>query len=584
MKRISLKLVYKTMLLSCLITTFSCKKMLEENPKTVVDVSNAYQNVYDANAAVIGIYGSLMRVADKYIVLNELRADLMSPTVNADQYLRQLNEHSVTTDNPWADPKPWYGIIMNCNDALYHFDIMLKQNKMRPDEYTQRYTDVGAVRCWAYLQLGIQFGSVPYITDPLSTIDDLKDSKKYPKISFDALLKNLIAFMSASTDRWQTNYYGYSSTNTATLSSPNTTVDGYPLNLAFINKAELLADLYLWHGEYHNAAITYRYVSDAGVRGGNDSFRFDEYKVGRDGNNLKDIAYSNNKLNDSNTSGWRSIFGSPTQTTSMNQEWIWTLPFDKAFLPVNPFVDLFSNQGGKYLLTTSQLALDNWNSQLQSNGIPRDDRSTISVRTINGQPVIAKQLYYYLDGSSLLPINAAQKVGRWLIWRGATCLLHFAEAAVNDGQVKVAFALTNVGIATVFNGSYPAAVPSGVNVANFQQTFLDAPYNMDARVDAHGDWYREYGTRSRAGLVNLDPALINNQIGMEDAIINEEGLELAFEGDRWGELMRVALRRGDPALLADRVYQKLLRDHNPNADAVHAKLMNPDNWYLPFKL
>lgn len=96
-----------------------------------------------------------MRIADRYIVLNELRADLMSPTVNADQYLRQLNEHAVTTDNPWADPKPWYAIIMNCNDALYHFDIMLKQNKMRPDEYTQRYADVGAIRCWLYLQLGI---------------------------------------------------------------------------------------------------------------------------------------------------------------------------------------------------------------------------------------------------------------------------------------------------------------------------------------------------------------------------------------------------------------------------------------------
>lgn len=43
MKKISLKLVYKTLLLSCLITPFSCKKFLEEKPKTAVDVSNAYR-------------------------------------------------------------------------------------------------------------------------------------------------------------------------------------------------------------------------------------------------------------------------------------------------------------------------------------------------------------------------------------------------------------------------------------------------------------------------------------------------------------------------------------------------------------
>ena len=108
MKKISIKFIYKTVLLSCLIMIFSCRKMFDQLPKDQVDVSNAYQNVYDANAAVIGIYGKFMNIADKYIVLNELRADLMKPTMNADKNLRDLNEHSEQVGNPWIDPRPWY--------------------------------------------------------------------------------------------------------------------------------------------------------------------------------------------------------------------------------------------------------------------------------------------------------------------------------------------------------------------------------------------------------------------------------------------------------------------------------------------
>ena len=42
---------------------FSCKKLVEVTPEDVLDVKNAYQNIYDANAAVIVAYGKLMNLA-----------------------------------------------------------------------------------------------------------------------------------------------------------------------------------------------------------------------------------------------------------------------------------------------------------------------------------------------------------------------------------------------------------------------------------------------------------------------------------------------------------------------------------------
>jgi len=76
----------------------------------------------------------------------------------------------------------------------------------------------------------------------------------------------------------------------------------------------------------------------------------------------------------------------------------------------------------------------------------------------------------------------------------------------------------------------------------------------------------------------------DSTLAVEDGIVSEAALELAYEGHRWPDLLRVALRRNDPAWLADKIYNKLLKDNNPQAAAVRAKLMNVQNWYLPFKM
>ena len=64
---------------------------------------------------------------------------------------------------------------------------------------------------------------------------------------------------------------------------------------------------------------------------------------------------------------------------------------------------------------------------------------------------------------------------------------------------------------------------------------------------------------------------------VEDMIINEMALEGSFEGYRFYDLMRVALRRGDPAYLAEPVSR---RNGEVN-DAMRTLLLDTKNWYLP---
>ena len=108
-----------------LISLAGCKKVFDIAPQDQLDETNAYQNVYDADAAVIGIYGKFMGLADRYVLLNELRGDLLDVTANADENLRQLSTHTVTEANPYASPKPFYELILNCNDVLEHFQTMV---------------------------------------------------------------------------------------------------------------------------------------------------------------------------------------------------------------------------------------------------------------------------------------------------------------------------------------------------------------------------------------------------------------------------------------------------------------------------
>ncbi|WP_315817802.1 hypothetical protein [Paraflavitalea speifideaquila] len=110
-----------------------------------------YRNVYDADAAVMGIYGKFMSLADRYVILNELRGDLLEYTNNADEYLRQISTHNAKADNPYASPRPFYELILNCNDVLKNFLIMKDKNSMKEVEFNQRYSDIACLRSFLYL-------------------------------------------------------------------------------------------------------------------------------------------------------------------------------------------------------------------------------------------------------------------------------------------------------------------------------------------------------------------------------------------------------------------------------------------------
>ena len=62
-------------------------------------------------------------------------------------------------------------------------------------------------------------------------------------------------------------------------------------------------------------------------------------------------------------------------------------------------------------------------------------------------------------------------------------------------------------------------------------------------------------------------------------IIDECALEFAYEGKRFYDLMRIALRRNDPAYLADAVAKR----NGKIDETLRSKLMDKRNWFLPLR-
>jgi hypothetical protein len=567
---------------SSLILTSCVDAKIEE----VLEYENHYQTTADVDNAILGVYGSFMRLAEQMVVLNELRGDLMDVTTSASMDLQEINLKKPGSDNKYSDPTQFFSVIQNCNDILANVDLMYKSNKLTKDQYNERYSDVTALRTYVYLQLGIQFGKVPYITDPIVSIEDVQKYSESDMIGLDELIDKLIACMEGlpTLDDY--------------VNSPlvEYTLDGYELNKFFINKHLMLADLYLWKGKYLEAATEYRKVlatdEEKSATANYITYKCRGYvwKEGETPNTFQ-VYYIRYMWDDLNSyrNSWYSMFQLPAENNISKSEWIWTMSYDKSFAPTYPFISLFSNEGkGKYQLMPSTYAVDSlWENQVQKNGFKFDGRGRNSSfkEVAPGQYVVQKYLYNY-DSS-----KPFEQQGRLFLYRAGLLHLRYAEAANRAGYPKLAYALVNQGV----NGTF---YWSGVgNDSIYQSGYgpgkpYPAPFYLDGRISDNpsfrSPWRENAGIRGRASLKSVEfPSTCtttNDSIQfMEKVILQECALETGFEGNRWGDLVRIAHRMNKEGRDGNTFLNDNLKKKYQMAGEALPDYSSEDKWFLPFR-
>lgn len=129
----------------------SCSDMLNTHSDLVEFAEdNKLDTPEDSVYSVMGILHQMQKIADRTVLLGELRADLMEPTAKASADLKAIASCIVPATNPYNSISDYYAVINNCNYFLHHVDTTLR--KRNRSVFAREYAAVKAFRAWTYLQ------------------------------------------------------------------------------------------------------------------------------------------------------------------------------------------------------------------------------------------------------------------------------------------------------------------------------------------------------------------------------------------------------------------------------------------------
>ena len=175
--------------------TTSCEDMFDiDSSRVIIESEHNLNSTADSAYTTLGILQSMRQIADRYVILGEVRGDLVEINEYTKTSLRNLSEFNFEEDNEYLNVRDYYAVINNCNYALAKIDTTLSRNNERV--MVDEYAAILGIRAWTYLQLGINYGKVPYYTNPITTVEE--SEREYPELDMKGLAAELIPSLSHS--------------------------------------------------------------------------------------------------------------------------------------------------------------------------------------------------------------------------------------------------------------------------------------------------------------------------------------------------------------------------------------------------
>jgi len=216
--------------------TTSCEDMFTPENKLVTTDLAPQDTVYQ----MMGIVKRMQKLADRTVLLGEVRADLVgvNPLV-ASTDVQQLYNNDITTDNVYNQPADYYAVINSCNIYLDNVDSLLVTHGQR--YYAKEVCATKCFRAWCYLELAKIYGNVPLITEPVLTADAAEEivasgKKAGMQEILDFCINDLSEYPGMAENDGLRPMYGSQLWNDITYDN------------MFIPVRVLLAELYLWRG------------------------------------------------------------------------------------------------------------------------------------------------------------------------------------------------------------------------------------------------------------------------------------------------------------------------------------------------
>ncbi len=517
----------------------------------------------DTVYSLMGIIGKMQLIADRTVLLGEIRGDLTSLTENATLDLQALANFTADAQNPYNNARDYYAIIQNCNYYLANADTALTKRGYKVFE--KEYGVIKAYRAWTYLQLALNYGSVPFFTDPILYEKDA-DPSLYPHYTVEQIADYFINDLAPYMD---TDYPSY-----GTVNSINSQKFYFPVRV-------LMGDLCLWAGRYREAA---QYYHDFLTKQGNTR-----------PTGISNISWRDYEFEDISDSYASQFSGNG------NTEVLTLIPMEtEEYNGVMSYLtDVFNSteDNNYYYQATHSKAYDEL-SQSQQYVLVYTDPVTLLPDTIEATDTISyesdqqrgdlRQYSIYKlrnQASSSTAYSSMRQTcykyrnenSVWL-YRLQHVYLRYAEALNRAGFPQSAFVVLKYGLWHDNIEKYISEDErsrAGDLLSFSEYTFLrENTQGLHSRGSGNADADTTY-------VIPAYESKGDSIQWVEDRICDEMALETAAEGLRYYDLMRLSMHRGDPTFLARKVAGRNGADNFDSS--LFAYLSDTKHWYLPIE-